>query len=102
MEPNPNSHYKIGWITVKIPVSALKGVSGWRTLTGKERDPVTSDGGVWEDPIEAENFEPTNYQRFISPEEVVFPPLAEDMLTPHPLKDCLSHLWLRKLILHVS
>ena len=40
---------------MKIPVSALKGVSGWRkgiSLIVKDRDPVTWDGDICEDPIE--------------------------------------------------
>ncbi|KAL6037658.1 hypothetical protein STEG23_020039 [Scotinomys teguina] len=55
-------------------VSAVK----VRALIGKEWDPVTWDGDVWEDSIEAENFEPTDSQRFISPEEIVpsAPPLV--------------------------
>ena len=48
-----------------------------RALIGKEWDPVTWDGDVWEDPIESENFESSDSQVFISPEEVVpsAPPL---------------------------
>ena len=43
------------------------------------------DAGVWEDPIEAENPEPSDSQGFFSPEEVVSPPLAEDvLLSPGP------------------
>ncbi|XP_052048775.1 Friend virus susceptibility protein 1-like [Apodemus sylvaticus] len=48
-----------------------------RVLTGKEWDPITWDGDVWEDPIEVENFESSDSQGFTSPEEVVpsAPPL---------------------------
>jgi hypothetical protein len=34
-------------------VSAVK----IRALIGKERNPITWHGGVWEDPVEAQNFE---------------------------------------------
>ncbi|XP_031204443.1 Friend virus susceptibility protein 1-like [Mastomys coucha] len=48
-----------------------------KALIGKEWDPITWDGDVWEDPIEAENFEYSDSQGFISHEEVVpsAPPL---------------------------
>ncbi|XP_026641285.1 Friend virus susceptibility protein 1-like [Microtus ochrogaster] len=54
-------------------VSAVK----VRALVGKEWDPVTWDGDVWEDPIKAENFEPSDSQGLISPQEIVpsAPPL---------------------------
>lgn len=35
-----------------------------RTLIGKEWDPRTWDGDVWEDPIEAKNFKPQNLKSF--------------------------------------
>jgi hypothetical protein len=57
-----------------------------RALIGKKWDPVIWDMGMWEDPIEAENFELLDSQGFISPEEVVSPPLAEDVLKPYSLK----------------
>jgi hypothetical protein len=46
-------------------------------LIGKERDPITWDEDVWEDPVEAENFESSDSQGFAPPEEVVpsAPPL---------------------------
>lgn len=47
-----------------------------RALTGKEWDPATWDGDV--DPTGAENFEPSDSQGFISPEEAVSPLAAED------------------------
>jgi hypothetical protein len=55
-----------------------------RALTGKEWDTVTWSGEVWEDPVEAENFEPSDSQGFAPPEEVVpsAPPL-EIMPSPH-------------------
>ncbi|XP_052046469.1 Friend virus susceptibility protein 1-like [Apodemus sylvaticus] len=54
-------------------VSTVKG----RSLIGKAWDPITWDGDVWEDPIEAKNFEPSDSQGFTPPEEVVSsaPPL---------------------------
>jgi hypothetical protein len=36
-----------------------------------------------------ENFDPSDSQRFLSPEEVVSPPSAEDVLPLHPLNYCL-------------
>lgn len=44
-----------------------------RAIIGKEQDPVTSDKDVWKDPTEAENFELSDSQRFILPEEVSLP-----------------------------
>ena len=40
-------------------------------------DPITWNGDVWEDPVEAENFEPLDSQGFSSPKAVVpsTPPL---------------------------
>lgn len=48
-----------------------------RALTGKEWDPITWDGDVWEDPVEAENLEFSDSQGFTSSEEMVpsAPPL---------------------------
>lgn len=40
------------------------------TLIGKAWDPVTWDGDVWEDPVEAENFEPSGSHRFALPEGI--------------------------------
>lgn len=61
-------------------VSAVK----VRALIGKEWDPVTWDGDVWEDPVEAENFELSDSQGFISPEEIVpsAPPLEILPISP--------------------
>jgi hypothetical protein len=61
-------------------VSAVK-VSAF---IGKEWDPITWDGDVLEDPVEAESFESSDSQGFASPEEVVpsAPPL-EIMPSPH-------------------
>jgi hypothetical protein len=44
---------------------------------------------AWKDPVEAENFEPSDSQEFIFPEVVI-------LSQAHPLKCCLLHLWLRK------
>lgn len=41
---------------------------------------------AWEDSFEAENSESLYSQGIISLEEVVSPPLAEDLLTPSPLE----------------
>lgn len=48
-----------------------------RALIGKEWDPITWDGDVWEDPVEAENLEFSDSQGFTSSEEMVpsAPPL---------------------------
>lgn len=48
----------------------------------KEWGPIVWDGDVWEDSIESEDFEPSYFQRFISPEEIVSPPSAEGVLPP--------------------
>jgi hypothetical protein len=55
-----------------------------RALVGKEWDPITWDGDVWEYSVEAENFESKDSQRFAPPEEIVpsAPPL-EIMPSPH-------------------
>ena len=55
-----------------------------RALIGKEWDPITWDGDVWEDPVEAENFESSDSLGFAPPEKVVpsAPPL-EIMPSPH-------------------
>lgn len=42
-----------------------------RALIGKEWDPTTWDGDVWEDPVEAEKFESSDSQGFNPPEEEV-------------------------------
>ena len=42
-----------------------------RALRGKEWDPITWDRDVWEDHVEAENFESSDSQGFAPPEEVV-------------------------------
>jgi hypothetical protein len=41
-----------------------------KALIGKEWDPIIWDRDVWEDTIEAENFEPLDFQGFILPKEV--------------------------------
>lgn len=46
-------------------VSVVKGGQ----FIGKEQDPVTWDGDVWESPIKAENIETSDSQGLISPEE---------------------------------
>jgi hypothetical protein len=55
-----------------------------RALIGKEWDPITWYGDVWEDPVEAENFESSDSQEFAPPDEVVpsAPPL-EILHFPH-------------------
>lgn len=47
-----------------------------------EWDPVHWDGNVWKDPYEAKDFEPSDSEGFISFEEVVSLPLAEDSFLP--------------------
>ena len=47
-----------------------------RALVGKECDPVTWDGDVWEDSIEKENFAPSDSQGFVSPELVTLPSVS--------------------------
>lgn len=42
-----------------------------RILIGKELDPLTWDGEVWEDHTEDENSDPSDSQGFISPRETV-------------------------------
>lgn len=61
-------------------VSAVK----VRALVGEEWDPVTWDGDVWEDRTETENFEPSDSEGFILPEEVVLsaPPLETSPFSP--------------------
>ena len=61
-------------------VSAVK----VRALLGKEWDPVTWDGDVWEDAIEAENFEPSDSQGFSLPKGSVSP-CSANVLPPRPL-----------------
>ena len=46
---------------------AVKG----RALIGKEWDPITWDGDMWEDPTEVANFESSDSQGFTPPEEIV-------------------------------
>lgn len=53
-------------------------------LTGKEWDPITRDGDMWDDPIEAENVEPSDAQGFISPKEAVAPLSVGDILPSPP------------------
>ena len=55
-----------------------------RTLIRKECGPVTWERDVWEDTTEAENFEPSGFQGFISPEEVDSPCSAENVIYPTP------------------
>jgi hypothetical protein len=50
-----------------------------RALIGKEWDPIAWDGDVWEDHVEAENFESSDSQGFAPPSA---PPL-EIMPSPH-------------------
>lgn len=40
-------------------------------LIGKEWDPITWNGNLWEDLVEAENFESSDFQGFTSPEKVM-------------------------------
>jgi hypothetical protein len=55
-----------------------------RELIGKEWNPVTWDGDVWEDHVEAENFESSDSQGFAPAEEVVpSAPPPEIMPSPH-------------------
>ena len=51
---------------------------------------------VWEDSIEAENFEFSDSQAFFSPEKVVFLLSAEDVFYPASLKYSFFYIWLRK------
>ena len=55
-----------------------------RALLDKEWDPVTWDRDVWEDAIEAENFEPSDSQGFNLPKGSISPRSA-DVLPPRPL-----------------
>ena len=62
-------------------VSAVK----VRALIGKEKDPISWDGDVWEDPVETENSESSDSQGFTSPEVVLSAPPLE--ITPFSLKE---------------
>ena len=54
-----------------------------RTLNGREWDPITWEGDVWEDPVEIDNFESSDFQGFAPPEEVVLSaPTLEIMPSP--------------------
>ena len=66
----------------KTQVLASECASNYRVFIGKEWDPGSWGRDVWKDPTEAENFEPSDSQGFISPGEVVSPPSAEDILLP--------------------
>lgn len=44
-----------------------------RALIGKEQDPVSWGRDVWEDPMQAENFEPSDSQGFLSSEQPLHP-----------------------------
>ncbi|EGW01337.1 Friend virus susceptibility protein 1 [Cricetulus griseus] len=61
-------------------VSAVK----VRALVGEEWDPITWSGDVWEDPVDNENFEPSDAPEFISPDEAVpsAPPLETSPFSP--------------------
>jgi hypothetical protein len=55
-----------------------------RALIGKEWDPITWDGSVWEDHVEDENSKSSDSQGFAPPEEVVpSAPTLEIMPSPH-------------------
>lgn len=54
-----------------------------KALIDKEWDSVTGDGTVWEDPVEADSFEPSDSQELVSPEGVA-PPSAEGVLPLPP------------------
>ena len=57
-----------------------------RALNGREWDPITWEGDVWEDPVEIDNFESSDFQGFAPPEEVVLSaPTLEIM--PSPLEE---------------
>jgi hypothetical protein len=58
-------------------VSAVK----VRALIGKEWDPITWDGDVWEDPVEAEHFESSDSQGFALPEEINPPESDKPIVT---------------------
>lgn len=63
---NWSPHYKIGWITARVLVSALERVSRqlkYRHWLAKKQtqNPITWVGDMWENPIEAENFDSSDY-----------------------------------------
>lgn len=60
-------------------------------LTGTEWGPVAWGADMWEDSIEAENFEPSGSRGFILPEVLVSLPSADGLIPP-PLKYCPVHL----------
>jgi hypothetical protein len=51
-----------------------------RALIGKEWDPITWDGDVWEDPVETENFESSDSQGFAPPLEIM--PSPHEKINP--------------------
>jgi hypothetical protein len=65
-------------------VSAVKVAIKVRALSGKEWGPITWDGDMWDDPVEAKNFEPSDSQEFAPSEEVVpSAPSLEIKPSPH-------------------
>lgn len=68
---------KLQW---KLLKSQSQSVWVERTLMGKGWNPVTWAEEVWENTSEAENFESSDSQEFISLEEVVTQLSAEDVL----------------------
>lgn len=63
----------------KFKSQKLLVVKVW-ALIGKECNPVTLDGDMQGGPTEVENFKSSDSQGYISPEEVVSPLSAEDVL----------------------
>ena len=58
-------------------------------LTGIEWGPVAWDADMWEDSIEAENFEPSGSRGFILPEVLVFSTLSRwTHTTPSEILPC--------------
>lgn len=64
----------------KFQSQKLLVVKVW-ALVGKECNPVTLDGDMQGEPTEVENFKSSDSQGFISPEEVVSPLSAENLLS---------------------
>jgi hypothetical protein len=62
-----------------------------RSLIGKDWDPITWNGNVWKDPIEAENFELSDPQGSTSPEDAILsvPPLEILPFSPEEINPLL-------------
>lgn len=65
--PNCSPHYKLAELQQEFrsqPWVCQQATKVWTLIgkkqTNKKRDPVTWVGGVWENPIEAKNFDPSD------------------------------------------